>query len=482
MGCLFLPDIATDSCSSIVQSLRAAVSAECFQTWFKDLKFATLEDDTMRISVPNRYVKFWLESHYKKEILRSIISVLPEIRTLEFGISTNGVRAADSTATISAVLERSVPKQQTRPDAPHAANTRHGALSSNRDTIRMTPLAPKQRLETFLVGKTNRLAHSAAQTVAESPGTVYNPLFLYGAHGLGKTHLLQGIAHLLLDQNPPANLIHISCEEFTNAYISAVQNKRLDAFRARFRSCDALLIDDAQFLGGRDRTQEEFLHTFDSLRDNHKQIVLCADTAPREIRKLDPKLATRFQSGLVTHISVPDLPLRMELLKEKARSRGLILAADVTELLASHIESNVRELEGAVCKLLALAAVENSSRDGKSESPNRELAIVALRELGYLRSGPLSLQDILEAASQRFGVSADDLRSSKRYAAITHARHVGMYLSKTLTSQSVADIGRFYGNRDHATVLHAARKMSELIKRDENVRMEVQSLRQVLGR
>ncbi|HYG76999.1 MAG TPA: chromosomal replication initiator protein DnaA [Planctomycetota bacterium] len=474
-----MSEIATDITVLIVERLRSAVSPECYQTWFKEIHFVSCAENTVRINVPNRYVKFWLESHYRKEIMRAINCVLPEVRTLEIGVPVTP-RPGESAATLSAVLERSVSAQKANRSEPPVL-TRGNApqqSSGSRDTVRLTPLSPKLRLESFLVGKSNRIAHSAAQTVAESPGIVYNPLYLYGAHGLGKTHLLQGIAHLMLEKNPPANVLHISCEEFTNAYISAVQNKRLDAFRARFRSCDALLIDDVQFLGGRERTQEEFLHTFDTLRDNHKQIVLCADTAPREIRKLDQKLATRFVSGLVTHLRGPDLPLRMEVLREKARSRGLALAPDVTELLATHIESNVRELEGAVCKLLALAAAENS----RGESPNRELAILALRELGYLRSGPLSLQDILDAVSQRFGVSADDLRSSKRYAAITHARHIGMYLSKTLTSQSVADIGRFYGNRDHATVLHAARKMGELIKRDENVKNEVQSLRQVLGR
>lgn len=471
MGYFFVPDIAVDIGISILQRLRTAVSPECFQTWFKDLRVAGAEGDTVRISAPNRYVKFWIESHYKKELLAAVTAVVPEALHAELVLDTPK-NAGDLPVALGCVLDASRSKVHSVAESRHAAP---------RETVRLLQLSPKLRLESFVVGKSNRIPYAAAQSVAESPGTVYNPLFLHGAHGLGKTHLLHGIGHLLTERVPPASIVYISCEEFTNAYVSAVQAKRLDAFRARFRNCDALLVDDVQFLGGRERTQEEFLHTFDSLRSVHKQIVLCSDVAPRDIKRLEPKLITRFQSGLVARLDRPDLALRMSVLREKADGRGLSLAPDVAELLATHIESNVRELEGAICKLMALAAAETSDA-GQRAIPGRELAILTLRELGYLRSGPLSLQDILDAAGQRYGVSADDLRSGKRFAALVHARHIGMYLSKTLTSHGVADIGRFYGNRDHATVLHAARKIGDLIKRDENVRHEVQTLRQVLGR
>lgn len=474
MGCFFVPEIAADIGFSILQRLRNSVSPECFQTWFKDLRVVAVEGSTVRLSAPNRYVKFWLESHYKKEVLSAVNAVLPEALHAELVLSAV-VPVSDSSNTLGSVLTTNPVIRPT--SQPVVQETKQ----PSRETVRMVQLSPRLRLESFIVGKANRIAHAAAQSVAESPGTVYNPLFLHGPHGLGKTHLLQGIGHLLVERVPPANILHISCEEFTNAYVSAVHAKRLEAFRARFRSYDALLVDDVQFLGGRNGTQQEFLHTFDSLRSMHKQIVLCADCAPRDIKRLDPKLITRFQSGLVARLDRPDLALRMEVLREKAESRGITLAPDVAELLATHIDSNVRELEGAICKLMALAAAE-STEAGRKAAPTRELAILSLRELGYLRSGPLSLQDILDATGQRYSVSADDLRSGKRFAALVHARHIGMYLSKTLTSQSVADIGRFYGNRDHATVLHAARKITDLLKRDENVRHEVQTLRQVLGR
>ena len=460
-------------CSSILENIRSTVSTECFRTWFKDLNVESVESRTLNLIAPNRYVKQWLESHYRKELLAAASALAPDIASINISVHVPVRPAPESSSTLAQVLNGTIPPNIRNGHAPSSSNTHMPSVSTTQH--RRVVLAANLRLETFLVGRCNRVAHAAAQSVAESPAAVYNPLFIHGAHGLGKTHLLQGIGHLLKERIPALSVGYISCEEFTNAYVSAVQNKRLDAFRSEFRSFDALLLDDVQFLAGREKTQEEFLHTFDCLRQSGKQVVLSADNAPRDIKRLDQKLVTRFQSGLVARLETPEIPLRTELLREKARVRGLALAADVAELMASHIDSNVRELEGAVCKLMALAAAE-------SRSPDRELAIVALRDLGYIRTGPLTLGDILAAVTQRFAVSADEIRSGKRHASLVHARHVGMYLSKALTSQSVADIGRFYGNRDHATVLHATNKLSELLKRDENLKLEIQALRQVLGR
>ena len=461
-----MPELASLR-TSVLQHMRSAVSLECYNTWFKDISILSLENGNVQIGAPNRYVKQWLESHYKKELLRAISALSPDVKEVELAVVQP--RASDSAATFAKVLTQSMP-------AHVQSVLKNGSSNGTSEHRNVFPkLSGNLRLETFTVGKSNRVAHAAAQSVAESPAIVYNPLFFHGPHGLGKTHLLQGIGHLLSERSKSASICYTSCEEFTNAYVSAVQNKSLNAFRSRFRTCDALLIDDVQFLGGREKTQEEFLHTFDALRNSNKQIVICSDTAPREIKRLDAKLVARFQSGLVVRLDPPDLPLRVELLNAKARDRGLGLLADVAAVLASHIEGNVRELEGAVCKLMALAAAD-------AKTPDRELAITALRDLGYLRSGPLNLQDVLSAVVSHCNVTADEIRSDKRHAALVRARHMGMYLSKLLTSHSVAEIGRFYGNRDHATVIHATRKLMELLKRDDNLKQEVAALRQVLGR
>jgi chromosomal replication initiator protein len=462
----------------LLKHLRTVVSEDVFKNWFRELTVLGKNGTVLQVCAPNRYAKYWIESHYGRDLLNSAREMMPEVTAVELLVATprQAPLASDSSAALSDVLQNTLPRSA----QPATANAKvdDGPRNSTRparDGFTHTPLASRLRLETFIVGKCTRVAHAAAQSVSESPAAVYNPLFIHGAHGLGKTHLLHGIGHLLRERVPPQNVMYVPCEEFTNHYVQAVQSRRLDAFRTRYRSCDALLIDDVQFLAGKDRTQEEFLHTFDTLRNSQKQIVIVCDTSPRDLKRIDPKLLTRFQSGLVAQVEMPEAETRATIVSAKAKLRGLSLPVDVAETISTHISSNVRELEGAVCKLMALAAAEG-------RSPDRELALHALRDLGYLRSGPLALQDILQAVSQHFGISADELRGDKRHAAIVHARHAGMYLSKHLTSKSVAEIGRFYGNRDHATVLHATRKLSNLVKRDEQTKEELEKLRQVLGR
>jgi len=511
----------------ILEHVRAGVSPDCYQTWFGSLCVREFKNGVVHITAPNRFVKQWLESHYRKELLQAAQAVLADARSVELSLACQ--KASEPAKPVTDVIDGLLPPvpAAASPSQSYSAN----GIGARRETVRLLPLSPKFRLENFVVGVPNRLAYVAAQSVVESPGEIYNPLFLHGKQGLGKTHLLQGIAHLMLERNPPLSVIYTSCEEFTNAYISAVQFKRLDAFRARFRNCDVLLVDDVQFLAGRERTQEEFLHTFDALRQSRKQIVLSADAAPREIKRLDPKLVTRFQSELVARLEAPDQPLRVRLIQEKARARGFSLEKDVVELFATHIENNVRELEGAVCKLIALAAAyrEDSKDSPLAHSDNRqrhlapqasnetvgspvapessgpaslpppegaamgegrnnssshfyELALVAMRELGYLRSGPVTLSDILEAVCRHYAVRPDDVRSEKRGAQFVQARHVGMYLAKQLTAHSLCDIGRCYGNRNHATVLHGCDKINEFSKRDEKLQHDILALRQVLGR
>lgn len=477
MGYIVVSEIAADIGNALQQHLKTVVSTDCYNTWFKELMVLGRSGTVLQMGAPNRYAKYWIESHYAPDVLRAAKVFQPDVTAVEILVLTQRtIPGVDPSSALSQVLTSTLPAAARATPAPAQNHGSHnGSTRPARDGFTHTPLASRLRLESFVVGKCNRVALAAAQTVSESPAAVYNPLFIFGPHGLGKTHLLHGIGHLLHERIPPQNVIYAPCEEFTNHYVQAVQTRRLDAFRARYRSCDALLIDDVQFLAGKDRTQEEFQHTFDALREAQKQIVLTADCSPRDLKRIDPKLLTRFQSGLVARLEIPDPLARTTILSAKAKQRGLVLHADVAETLASHLGSNVRELEGAICKLMALAAAEN-------QTPDRELAILTLRELGYLRSGPVTLQDILTAVSQHFTISADELRGDKRHAAVVHARHIGMYLSKQLTPKSVAEIGRFYGNRDHATVLHATRKLSGLLKRDEPLKLELEKLRQLLGR
>jgi chromosomal replication initiator protein len=310
--------------------------------------------------------------------------------------------------------------------------------------------------------------------VAERPGQAYNPLILCGRHGVGKTHLLQAVARALQVRHPDFAPHLTSGEDFANAYLAALRDRKLDSFRQQHRRCHALLLDDLQFLAGKEKTQDEFLHTFAALFHAGRQIVLACQLPPREIAGLDGRIVERCQSGLLARLDPPAHETRVKLVLAKAHHRGLVFSREVAEILALRIERSVRELEGAVCKLGALAAAEE-------RAPDKAMAQAALRDLGYLREGPPALDEILAAVASFYRQSPDDLRSANRLASVVHARHVAMYLCKRLTTHSLSEIGRFYGHRDHSTVMHAVQKIETLLERDERLKSEAQSIRRALG-
>lgn len=445
------------------ERLQTTIAKESFDTWFQHLQLVDWRNRKLRLLAPNRYVKHWIESHYRDELFAAAHAVLPDTEVIEVGAATESEPGARAASPIGEIIE-----QKIRLAAPAGHSP-----ASVRPSVSRSGTA--YRLDGFVVGACNRLAHSACQAVAENPSTIYNPLVLHGDHGLGKTHLLQGLAHALQDRATHQKVKTLSCEEFANLYVQAVRNRNLEQFRAEIRRCHALLIDDLQFLSGKEKTQDEFLHTFDALLNLGRQLVFTCNVHPRELPRLDERLKARLQSGLVARLAPPEFETRAEQLRAKARQRGMELSGSVVELLAMRVERSVRELEGTVCKLGALSAAEG-------RTPDTELAKVALRELGYLREGPLALDEVLEIVAQRFGQSPDEVRSPKRHAALVRSRHVAMYLAKQLTSHSLAEIGRYFGNRDHSTVLHAVRKVTEQMKREEDLRSEIQALRRSLGR
>ncbi|MBI3828431.1 MAG: chromosomal replication initiator protein DnaA, partial [Planctomycetes bacterium] len=399
------------------------------------------------------------ERYYKSEILAAAQALQPETHTVELSVAAQK-KTPEPVRKISQVLDDTLPASvHAKPQAPRFEEHRP---------------SHHNRLDTFVVGN-NRLPFAACQTIVDAPASVYNPLVIHGDHGLGKSHLLQAVAHQLHERRPGQRVRFVSCEEFANTYLRALQDRKLDTFRADYRSCQALIVDDVQFLSGKEKTQEEFLHTFDVLRNQGRQIVLSSIAHPRDIKDLVPRLAERFVSGLVARLTPPDFTSRVDMLLSKAQSRRLNISREIAEVLAARVERSVRELEGAVCKLAALAAAE-------LRAPDREMALLALRELGYLREGPLSLEEVLEAVLQRTNQDADEIRSSKRHASLVRTRHIAMYLAKHLTTHSLSEIGRYFGNRDHSTVLHAERKVSNDAKQDENLRLELQALRRILGR
>ncbi|GMV80524.1 MAG: hypothetical protein AMXMBFR7_17080 [Planctomycetota bacterium] len=461
-----MAELRVASWHAVRERLQAALSPESFDTWFQQVELVEWDGECLKLAVRNRYVKQWIEDHYRRELLRAAREVEPETRKVELHVQPAVTERSAQATAIGGILENVI--------QPRPRDTRAPA-EDDRSAFERASSGTGWRLDDFVQGACNRLAYSAARSLVDSPATAYNPLFLHGDHGLGKTHLLQGLERALRIARPNAKVKLLSCEAFANEYLRAVQDRKIDRFRETYRSSDVLLVDDVQFLVGKEKTQEEFLYTFDALVNAGKQVVLTADQAPRTIKELDARLLARFQSGLVVRLDRPDYETRVELIQSKAVARRMTLPLELAELLAMRIDLSVRELEGAVCKLSALAAAEG-------RLPDREMASLALRELGYLREGPLSPAEILEAVAQRMNFEVDQIRGAKRHAGLVQARHLAMFLCKQLTSYSLSEIGRFFGNRDHSTVLHAVRKMDRQFKKDEDMQREVQALRRGLGR
>ena len=455
------------------------------------------------LSVPQRYTKQWIENHYWAEVRSAAILAAQETgESTELQVELQVVeRETKSSSRLPVVNSAMLSDGLTIPGRAATPRTERSGYASadslgrtlERTGLAMPPILPdldgaksaftlphgkiasQCRLENFIASPQTKVAYEALLRVALNPGHEYNPVIIHGGHGLGKTHLLLGVAQALKENIPNLRILHLSGEEFANAYLNALQGKRLDAFRNEFRNCHALLIDDVHFLAGKDKTQEEFIHTIDSLRHSGRQIVMTSILPPRDIPRLDPRLVERFQSGLVVRVAPPNPETRATLIQAKARARGQEIPLDVAQFLAAHLERSVRELEGAVCKLSALAAAEG-------RAPDQSLALLALHELGYVKEGPLSLGEIMSAVCQHLKVSDDQLRSDKRHAQLVRARHIAMFLCKDLTDHSLGEIGGFYGNRDHSTVLHAVRKMAKDLKKDDILRQDLHTIRRSLGR
>ncbi len=444
--------------ADVLDRLAKTLPQSSFEVWFRNQGISALswDDHRLELGVPNRFVKEWLRIHYSREIGRAAAEVMGLGTPPEIAFTITGSQYAKRRSEESAVLAGEA--------ASAVAPEREGG----------TRLNPDLTLENFVVGPCNRMANAACRMIVESPSPVYNPVCIYGASGLGKTHLLQGICHGLRSTRPGAKIVYLSCEEFTNSYIRAVQARRLDEFRARFRNCDCLAMDDVQFLGTREKTCEEFLHTFDTLRDANRQIAVTCDVHPREIGSLGEKLVTRLVSGLVARLGTPEAETRRALVEHKALRRGLSLPKDILDAIASRVGGNVREIEGVVAKMAALSMAEG-------RAPDMAMCREAMRDMGLARDGAVTQEEILRLVESEFGVSGAEIRSGGRRPRATAARHAAMYLARRLTNFSLAEIGDFYGGRNHSTVYHADRRAEELMKKDSEFKAAVERLLKALG-
>ena len=409
-----------------------------YNTWIKSITPTSMDNSSIQLGVPNNFTKDILVGRYNELIINSIKSTTSKTYKLDFIINTDDV-----------VIE---PKK-TRVKIQD--NVVANVLSSS--------LNPKYKFKSFVIGNSNRFAHAASLAVAESPAKAYNPLFIYGGVGLGKTHLMHAIGQYILDNNPNSKVVYVSSEKFTNELINSIKDDKNEEFRNRYRNVDVLLIDDIQFIAGKERTQEEFFHTFNTLHDANKQIILSSDRPPKEIPTLEDRLRSRFEWGLIADIAAPDFETRIAILRKKADDEKLDIDNDVLVYIAKQIKANIRELEGALIRLIAY-----SSLTGKDMSV--DLAMEALKDIiSNKQSKQVTIELIQDIVSSYYSLTMEEMKSSRRTRSISHPRQIAMYLSRKLTDMSLPKIGEEFGGRDHTTVIHAYEKISTNIKIDQNL-------------
>jgi len=335
-------------------------------------------------------------------------------------------------------------------------------------------LNPKYTFDTFVIGAGNRFAHAASLAVAEAPAKAYNPLFIYGGVGLGKTHLMHAIGHYVIEHNPGAKVVYLSSEKFTNEFINSIRDNKADHFREKYRNVDILLIDDIQFLAGKESTQEEFFHTFNALHEDMKQIIISSDRPPKEIPTLEDRLRSRFEWGLITDITPPDLETRIAILKKKARAEGLDMPNEVMLYIANQIDTNIRELEGALIRVVAYSSLIN-------QDINVDLAAEALKDIiPSSKPRSITIKDIQTIVGEHYHLKLEDFIAKKRTKSIAFPRQIAMYLSRELTDYSLPKIGEEFGGRDHTTVIHAHEKISKLLQSDVDLQQEIKEITEQL--
>jgi len=419
--------------------IKNEIGTQSFNTWFHAVKLEKIDDEKIILQVPNVYYKAHIETHYINLIKKAVFNFTQKNLEIDFSIN-----AQDS-------------------------------LNKNSSVQHSTVFNQKFSFVNFVVGPNNSFAHAVSIAVAESPGYAYNPLFIYGKVGLGKTHLLQAIGYAIQQKYPEKILMYVSCEKFTNELINALQTQTIEKFRSKYRNIDVLLIDDIQFISGKERTQEEFFHTFNHLHNDNKQIVLSSDKPPKEIPMLEERLVSRFEWGITADIQAPDYETRIAILRKKAEKMTAPVPNEVFEFIAANFKSNIRELEGSLTRVVAISSI--SSRPVTLESTKE-----TLKDSVSLKEKTVSIEDIQRIVSEHFDLTISDLKSQKRSKTLVYPRQIAMYLTRKITSNSFPEIGESFGGKDHSTVIHACEKISEKIENDTIVKNILQKLEEkILG-
>jgi chromosomal replication initiator protein len=441
----------------IANAVRRRLSAEVFQRWIAGIALVQADECALTLLVPNCVCQFWIENHCLDVVQSAVIAVLGSPREIRF-------RAADR-----AMGDRVIDAQAEGTNESLAAIS-HAARAEDTDGAIIHGMNPLNNFEAFVVGSNNQFAHAAALAVSQSPAKTYNPLFIYGGAGLGKTHLMQAIGQQTVERRKIQKVMYLSSERFINEFIDAIQHNMLVKFRKRYRQTDILLIDDVHFLAGKERSQEEFFHTFNTLFDGRKQIVLSSDRPPSEIANLEQRLVSRMECGLTTELQPPDMETRMAILQKKAEKFHVKLAEDVLCFLARHVRTNVRRLEGALIRVASYQSL--NGRECSREALEQLLRDILRQEA----KKTITIEQIQKKVAEHFDVGLADMTSKRRTAKIVFPRQVAMYLTRRHTQASLQQIGETFGGRDHGTVLHACKTLSLRMKREDLVRQTIENL------
>ncbi|MRG87950.1 chromosomal replication initiator protein DnaA [Salinibacillus xinjiangensis] len=432
-----------------LENIEQKISKPSFDTWLKSTEAKSLENNMIVIAAPNEFARDWLENSYSELISNTLQEVTGTALKPKFIIPDTE--------------KEEEPKKSVQPK-PNVSNDSNGSIKSM--------LNSKYVFDTFVIGSGNRFAHAASLAVAEAPAKAYNPLFIYGGVGLGKTHLMHAIGHYVLEHNSQAKVVYLSSEKFTNEFINSIRDNKAVDFRNKYRNVDVLLIDDIQFLAGKESTQEEFFHTFNSLHEENKQIVISSDRPPKEIPTLEDRLRSRFEWGLITDITPPDLETRIAILRKKAKADGLDIPNEVMLYIANQIDTNIRELEGALIRVVAYSSLINQDIDAS-------VAADALKDIiPSSKPKTITIQSIQETVGDIYNVKLEDFAAKKRTKSIAFPRQIAMYLAREMTDFSLPKIGEEFGGRDHTTVIHAHEKIAKMIADDQQLNREIEEVKE----
>lgn len=484
--------------------LEILLSKANFTTWFRNTSIATYDNERVIINVPNVFTKEYLAKKYHQTILKALRNITENsnLKEIEYKIETSiqggksifSQNAPIKTVTAETTIIETIPSVNHQTEAKpkeirDSANNINDVIEKRANDsgtiINSSPsigsgLNPKYTFSTFIVGKNNELAHAAALATTKSPGTAYNPLFIYGGVGLGKTHLMHAVGNKILSDNPLARVLYITCEKFTNEYINAVKNnsesyyKAMEDFNNRYRSLDVFLIDDIQFISGKERTEEVFFNIFNELHQNNKQIIISSDRTPKAIPGIEQRLVSRFEWGMIADISVPDVETKMAIIEEKIKEKNFSLKSEIVEYLASAIHNNIRELEGIINRVMALSQLQN-----------RELTLEEIKQITSSivvnsQKNSLTPKNIVRMVAEYFDIQIEDVTGPCRKKNLTEPRQIIMYLMREELKLSYPSIGQELGGRDHTTVIHAYEKIITNIRSDDKLRQDINTLKQKL--